>query len=248
MRSPHYNLAVERAAMEWAKKAVLAADASGLSSSAVTLLLRLYVAEGRDEVRDAAEQGLTSGLASAPAEPCARLEWLRTLVEAAALSDDDSLREIVVQSMPSAVDALEALVRRSYEPGEGLIDADCDAHMNVASALLAAFDLCGRLPYAMLAEELVQHARRLWWQDARGGFESSFVANCIALHVLCGLGALHADADYRKAAVVSPVAAYGDDARRLAASLSEHAGEHPQDAAVFGRALFEWFALEPKLQ
>ena len=248
MRTPHYNLPVERAAIEWAKKAVLAADASHLSSPAVTLLLRLYVAEGEDAVREAAEQALTSSLASPPAETCARLEWLRTLVEAAGLTDEESLREVVTHSLPSAIDALEALVRRSYEPGEGLTDADSGAHVNVASALLSAFDLCGRLPYAMLAEELMQHARRLWWQDARGEFESSFVTNCTALHVLCGLAALHADADYRRAAVVSPVANYADDARRLAASLTERAGEHSHDAAVFGWALLEWFALKPKLQ
>jgi len=66
--------------------------------------------------------------------------------------------------------------------------------------------------------------------------------------VLCSLAALHADADYRRAAVVAPAASYVDDARRLAASLGGHAGEHPQDAADFGRALLEWFALEPNLQ
>jgi hypothetical protein len=100
----------------------------------------------------------------------------------------------------------------------------------------------------MLAEELVQHARRLWWRDVDGAFDGSFAVNCNALHVLCRLAALHADADYRKAAVVAPVASYVGDARRLAASLSGRAGEHPQHAADFGGALFEWFALEPNLQ
>src|SRR3954466_2585144 len=109
MRSRHYNLPVDRAAIEWAKKAVLAADTSHLSSSALTLLLRLYVAHGEAEVRDAAEEALTNGLASPPVEACARLEWLRTLVEAAALTDDESLREVVTHSMPPAIDALEAL-------------------------------------------------------------------------------------------------------------------------------------------
>jgi len=249
MRSSHYNLPVDRAAMEWARKAVLVQDAAGLSPSALIFLLRSYVKDGGDAVRDAAEQGLTRGLASAPpSDTCMRLEWLRALLEAAALSDDERLRDIVAQTLPAAVDALEALVRRSYEPGEGLIDAGCDEHMRLGSALLAAFDLCGRLPYAMLAEELVQHARRLWWQDEDGAFAGGFAVNCTALHVLCSLAALHADADYRKAAVLAPAASYVDDARRLAASLGGHAGEHPQDAADFGRALFEWFALEPNLQ
>jgi hypothetical protein len=218
---------MDRAAMEWARKTVIALDAAELSPAAVIFLLRSYVTDGGDAVRDAAEQGLTRGLASAPpSDTCTRLEWLRTLLEAAALSDDERLREIVAQTLPAAVDALEALVRRSYEPGEGLMDAGCDEHMQMGSALLAAFDLCGRLPYAMLAEELVQHARRLWWRDVSGAF----------------------DAGYRRAAVVAPVASYVEDARRLAASLSGRAGEYPQHAAGFGRALLEWFALEPNLQ
>ena len=230
-------------------KAVLATDTSDLSPAAVMLLLRLYVAEGGDEVREAAEHGLTHGLACAPSsDTCTRLEWLRTLAEAASLSDDQRLREQVEQSMPAAIDALESLVRRSYEPGDGLIGGDCDSHTQLASALLAAFALCGRLPYAMLAEELLQHARRLWWQDANGAFDASVAVNGVALHVLCNLVALHADTDYRSAAVVAPVAPYADDARRLAASLIGRAGEHPQDAALLGGALLEWFALEPKLQ
>jgi hypothetical protein len=235
--------------MEWARKTVIALDAADLSPAAVMFLLRSYVTDGGDAVRDAAEQGLTRGLASAPpSDTCTRLEWLRTFREAASLSDEERLRDVVAQTLPAAVDALEALVRRSYEPGEGLMDADCDEHMQLGSALLAAFDLCGRLPYAMLAEELVQHARRLWWRDVNGAFDAGFGVNCTALHVLCGLAGLHADADYRRAAVVAPAASYVDDARRLAASLSGRAGQHPQHAADFGRALLEWFALEPNLQ
>src|SRR4051812_8324699 len=108
MGSPHYNLPVDRAATEWVRKMVLATDAPDLSPSAVTLLLRLYVDDGSNAVRDLAEQGLTRGLASAPsADTCTRLEWLRTIVEAAALSDDQRLRDMVAQSMPAAVDALE---------------------------------------------------------------------------------------------------------------------------------------------
>jgi hypothetical protein len=239
---------MDRAAMEWARKTVIALDTADLSPAAVIFLLRSYVTDGLDAVRDAAEQGLTHGLAIAPpSDACTRLEWLRTFREAAYLSDEDRLRDIVEQTLPDAVDALEALVRRSYEPGEGLIDAGCGEHMQLASALLAAFDLCGRLPYAMLAEELVQHARRLWWRDVINEFDAGFGVNCSALHVLCGLAGLHADADYRRAAVLAPVASYVDDARRLAASLSGRADEHPQHAAGFGRALLEWFALEPNL-
>jgi len=125
MRSPHYNLPVDRAAMEWARKAVLALDPADLSPAAVTFLIRSYVADGGDAVRDAAELGLTRGLASAPpSDTCIRLEWLRTLVEAAPLSDDERLRDIVTQTLPAAVDALEGLVGADARAESGGCCAD----------------------------------------------------------------------------------------------------------------------------
>jgi hypothetical protein len=247
--STHYNLPVDRAAIEWARDTVLALDLSAPTPATVLFLLRAYIADGNEAARAAAESGLTGGLSSsAPADTCARLEWLRTLVEAAAISDDERLREEVVRTLPAAVEALETAVRRSYEPGEGLLNAGCDEHLQMGSALIAAFDLSGRLPYAMLADELVQFARRRWWKDADGAFDAGFAANCTALHVVCGLATLHADAAYRGAAVISPTSSHLDDARRLAAAVRSRAGEHPQHAGDFGRALLEWFALESNLQ
>lgn len=235
---------MNRAAIEWARDSVLAGNPDALPPDTLTFLLRLYVA-GDSLVRDHVEQGLTRGLALAgPAsDPCSRMQWLRLLAEAAAVSDDDQLRPAVTRDLPEAVDALERHVRHSYEPGDGLLGLDAAAHLHTAAALLAAFDLSGRLPYAMLAEELCRHATRRWMSPQSGLFDADFAANCVALRVICRLAALHADPDYRAAAVLAPEAHDEDAARRLASVLQEHSGVHPDEAGRFGAALLDWFAL-----
>lgn len=236
---------VNRAAIEWARDCVLAANPEIQPADAVLFLLRLY-ASGDAAVRDAVEQGLTRGLALAgPAsEPCSRMQWLRLLADAATLSDDERLRSAVTLHMPDAVDALETLVRRHYEPGDGLVGLDAAAHLHCASALQAAFDLSGRLPYAMLAEELVRHTRRHGFDAERGAFAGDFGANCVALRVLCRVAALHADAAYVAAAVIAPGSHDDRDARQLATMLAAGSGEHPDEAGRFGAALLDWFALK----
>ena len=64
--------------------------------------------------------------------------------------------------MPRAIDELEHAVAASYRPGEGLVGSgpaagrgSADDHVRAASALLTAFEMTGRLPYSMLAEELI---------------------------------------------------------------------------------------------
>lgn len=242
--SAHYNLPVNRAAIEWARDRVLTGNPEAHPPEAVSFLLRLYVA-GDGGVRDGVEQGLTRGLslAGAASDPCSRMQWLRLLAEAATLSDDERLRSAVTGDLQGAVDALESLVRHRYEPGDGLVGLDAAAHLHCASALLAAFDLAGRLPYAMLAEELLRHARRHWWQAEPGAFDVDFGANCIALRLLCRVAALHADADYLAAAVIAPGSDDTGDARVLAAVLEARSGEHPDEAGRFGAALLDWFAL-----
>ncbi len=242
--SAHYNLPVNHPAIEWARDCVCAGNPEAHSPEAAWFLLRLYVA-GDGQVRDHVEQGLTRGLSFAgPAsDPCSRMQWLRVLAEAATLSDDERVRSAVTRELPDAVDALESLVRRSYEPGDGLVGLDAVTHLRCASALLAAFDLSGRLPYAMLAEELLRHARRHWAEPETGTFDAHFGANCVALRVVCRIAALHADADYRAAAVIAPGSDDEGDARRLAATLEARSGDHPDEAGIFGAALLDWFAL-----
>ena len=241
---------MNRSAIDWVRDTVLADDRASVAPETVLFLLREYVSGGADAVRDAAEQGLTHGLDAGitDTDPCRRIQWLRVLAEAAAISDDERLKEHVAEALPSAVDALETRVRRAYEPGEGLLDEPCGAQLRCGSALLAAFDLSGRLPYAMLAEELLQQARTRWWDDDRASYHTDFADNCAALSVLCGLVRLHADSAYRAVAVLAPGSRCADDARRLAAVLIQLSVEHPQGAGPFGCALLEWFALESNLQ
>ncbi len=235
---------MNRAAIEWARDRVLTGNLEAHPPDAVWFLLRLYVA-GDGLVRNSVELGLTRGLslAGSVSDPCSRMQWLRLLAEAATLSDDEQLRSTVTRELADGVDALESLVRRSYEPGDGLLGLDGASHLHCASALLAAFDLSGRLPYAMLAEELLWHARRHWFQQESGTFDTDFGANCVALRALCRIAALHADPDYLAAAVIAPGNDAEGDARALATTLEAHSGEHPDDAGRFGAALLDWFAL-----
>jgi hypothetical protein len=120
--------------------------------------------------------------------------------------------------------------------------------------LLSAYVLTWRLPYGMLAEELVQFARRSLWDDEQASFRESpaavsdsrpFVLNCDAARVLCRLAALHHDDDYRHVAVIAADANYKIDAERI---LMAHApGAHGRaltDAAAYGLALAEYTNLQ----
>jgi len=145
-------------------------------------------------------------------------------------------RELV----PAAIDELERLVGHSYQPGDGVahtIHSHAHArgnlgdHVRSASALLTAFELSGRLPYSMLAEELMQTARR----DLPGAAE--FVACCVGCRVLCRLAALHADEAYRGAAVIAPDVDYRADAERVLTDLSSHPLARESGAGEYGLAL-----------
>jgi uncharacterized protein YyaL (SSP411 family) len=130
----------------------------------------------------------------------------------------------------------------SYRPGDGLVgDRDgirvrgtLDDHVRGAAALLTAFELTGRLPYSMLAEELVAIARRDLFTD------SSIAGRCHTARVLCRLAALHDDPDYRGAAVIASGADYRAEASRILASVSApaRAGTVPA-AAGYGLALLD---------
>ncbi len=61
--------------------------------------------------------------------------------------------------------------------------------------------------------------------------------------MLCRLAVLHADADYTASAVVADHATYVRDAERILASLEPIAHAHVANAAEYGMALLNWFAL-----
>ncbi len=231
-------------ALDWVTADLVTPPSSPAFPSALSFLVREYTAKGQPEVQAALERALAAALPIFDAErdPCARLQWMVVFAEASAIADDERMVEAVQRWLPSVIDGLEGFVRGAYEPGEGLVDATLDAHMRCASALLGAFELTGRLPYSMLAEEILQTARRRWW-DSERPFCGDFASTCLAVQVCCRLAALHRDADYAASAVVAVSPTYHEDAARMLAVLEPRYRDHPASAADYGLALLEWFAL-----
>src|SRR5262249_37092164 len=146
--------------------------------------------------------------------------------------------------VPAAIDELERVVAAAYRPGVGLVDPSSalDArsadHVRAASALLTAFELTGRLPYSMLAEELMQITRRTLVRDG------DFATHCATARAFCRLAALHGAADYRAAAVIADGADYRGDAARLLQRQAAHlSAASTADAALYGVALLEFMSL-----
>jgi hypothetical protein len=172
-------------------------------------------------------------------------------LDVAATSVDACLRAIGLVSidnlMQSAIDELERIVSATYQPGYGVSGRLTD-QMATASALITAYQLSARLPYSMLAEELVQAARRTAWDEGRGAFFARdvgvpeprpFALNCEAVIVLSRLAALHRSAEYREAAVIAPGADYDEDAARILESLAADAPSRGLAGAVYGLAAAE---------
>jgi hypothetical protein len=131
-------------------------------------------------------------------------------------------RELV----PHAIDELERIVGSVYHPGQRV--GDVADHVCLASALLTAYEATGRLPYSMLAEELMQ-----------GAEVQSFAVGCDAVRVWSRLAALHDDQAYRSAAVIKADAAYRAVAMRTLEQLSTALDDPRLDAARYGLALDE---------
>ena len=204
-----------------------------------------------DERLRAAAADLTSNLEH---------EWGRaTNVDQAAASVDACLAASHVfnprRLIQHAIDELERVVGAAYRPGAGiahLVDEPAGArgrlgdHVRCASALLTAYSRTGRLPYSMLAEELMQFARRTLWDEQDGGFHDAprgtkpFALNCEAARVLCRLARLHQEDEYRKAAVIASDADYLRDAERTLASQTPAYRRYGPLSAVYGLALGEW--------
>jgi hypothetical protein len=232
--------------LDWIADALSASLTAGTTSpSAVLFAIRSYTAAGRSDMRAAIEAGLTSGLQlmAADPDPCRRCQWLGVFAEAVAISDDERLVESVQLHLSPTIDGLERLVRSAYEPGEVLAGADVNSQLQSALAFLTAFELTGRLPYSMLAEEMLQIARRQWWNGDSGGFGSNFRANATAAQLLCRLAALHRDVEYAASAVIAPDSRYELDATQILAALEPIARSHLDDVAEYGMALLDWFAL-----
>jgi uncharacterized protein YyaL (SSP411 family) len=141
----------------------------------------------------------------------------------------------------SAVDELERVTGRVYRPGEPLArslahpdeaDGGLDEHSRTAATLLTGHSLTGRLPYAMLAEELMQ---TLPWSS--GGF----AARIETARVLCRIAALHDDPEYRRAAVMKEHD-YRNAARQIVDSLAAEARGSGSAAPRYGLAIDELLA------
>jgi uncharacterized protein YyaL (SSP411 family) len=161
--------------------------------------------------------------------------------------------------VPDAVDELERVIGAVYQPGRGLASdvrapdvsrGGLNDHVQAASALLTAYNTTARIPYAMLAEELMQFVRRSLWDDEEGVFAAAagshahpFLGNCAAARVWCRLAALHAEDDYRAAAVTAPDAAYRAEAARVLVARPVVLAASGMAGAVYGLALLEWLAL-----
>jgi hypothetical protein len=162
-----------------------------------------------------------------------RDDWIaRPIADAAAALEAALLASMLDGFGPlaaPAVDELERIVSAHYRPGRPL--GSFADQVRTASALLTAFDVSGRLPYPMLAEELMQ--------TARGLTSDAFEEQCDAARVCCRLAALHASAGYRDAAVVAPNADYQTDAIRMLSELADEAGRRGASAAIYGFALLE---------
>jgi hypothetical protein len=253
----HHYLATDREVLRDALGDALAgamarapAEPSVIGRADWLILFTEAAALAADERLPATVDALVGGL---------RDEWpaARQVAEAAA-SVEACLRAADVMDpqdlLPAAIDQLERIVGPAYRPGGGMAGTiDLGAHVRggladqvrPASALLAAFERTGRLPYSMLAEELIQDARRGPWEAG------DLIVHCGAARVLCRLAALHADEAYRSAAVIATDADYRGDASRLLESLSARAldGERsgPDECAAYGLALGEWLAVESEL-
>jgi len=213
-------------------------DATVIGRAAWLTLLVEATAVAEDERILPAAAELITGL---------QAEWpAQTRIDEASASVEACLRaaEIVDPGplVQNAIDQLERVIGGSYRPGDGLVReraglrvrCSLDDHVRAASALLTAFELTGRLPYSMLAEELMAIAGREPPPDA------DIVIQCEAARVLCRLAALHDDPGYRGAAVIATGADYRADASRILSAQSARAlAGSPAHAAAYGLAILD---------
>jgi len=161
----------------------------------------------------------------------------------------------------AAIDELERVVCLAYRPGERLPqslrnpDADdggVEEHVAAATALLTAHDMTARLPYSMLAEELMQAVRGAGGPQAAhysltGGPKGPHYdltggpkgPHYELARVLCRLARLHDDEDYKRTAVVARSSDYRGEAKAVLEEIPLPDGERSEDAAMFGLATDE---------
>jgi hypothetical protein len=185
---------------------------------------------------------LVVGLTRAwPAEQGVPIAEAMRVIDACLLASDvcpdaDTSGQIIA----AAIDELERILVPVYRPGEGIVPGGRSEHVAAASALLSAYERTGRLPYSMLAEELMRFALHTW-PSAR---EQTLIS-CRAIPVLGRLAALQADPGYLEATVAAPDVGYAREAEALVEALAEE-GVPPDivTAMELGLALIGWLSLQ----
>lgn len=193
--------------------------------------------------------------AAADLLPDVRCGWSSPAVDVAMRSIDASLLSVHVASdrnlAASAIDALERVIAGAYRPGSGVshevvapafVRGGLGDHVRSASALLTGYLLAARLPYAMLADELMQSVLRTSWP--RGDNQTPFALECDAARLMSRLAALHRDEEYQRTAVLPVGADYAESAGARLAALEPEACQLGVGAAPFGLALAEWLDLQ----
>jgi hypothetical protein len=157
----------------------------------------------------------------------------------------------------AAVDELERMISIAYHPGDLLprslgrpdqADGGVVEHAAAATTLLTAYDVTGRLPYSMLAEELIQLAGGPEGPHYVGGPAHyaggpegldrwSIGTRCALARALCRLARLHDDEEYRRAAVVAEARDYRAAAAALVDGVVAEELDASEDAALVGIAL-----------
>jgi uncharacterized protein YyaL (SSP411 family) len=132
------------------------------------------------------------------------------LIRAAALFDDIWLRDLALR-------VLEEVIVPAYKPGDGVahvagggptaaVRGLLTDQIHVASALVWAHAATGRLPYSMLAAEVLHFAVRTMWDERAGRFRDRvdshdpvwpFELNCHAACAFARLAALTGDAAHQ---------------------------------------------------
>jgi hypothetical protein len=227
------------AGIAWARRVLGAPPASGFaaSQSADADYYRATAAARRSRQAPAVDPARH---ADANAEMCT------ALLRAAVLDGDPALRDL-------ALETLEQTVLAGYRPGAGIahvVAPEPDVwglladQVRTADALLAAHVATERLPYTMLAAELMEYAVRTMWDEEAGGFRDRagdpetehgllreplrpFVLNCEAARLLFRLG------------LVTGQDAPRERAERTLASLGAAYRDDPLLGAAYGLALRE---------
>jgi uncharacterized protein YyaL (SSP411 family) len=207
-----------------------ALELSSVSSSTAASGWLVLFAEASDASDDARLGKAASDLASK-----ARMNWGGTRpIDVSAESVDACLRALTLLGIDTAqapIDELERLVAASYEPGRG-ISGTLDEEIGVATALLTAFAVTHRLPYAMLAEELLRHAR----VELLDSDNVPFLTACRAASALSRMAALHQAEEYLTAAVIAPDADYAGDAALMLTRAARDAHTLGPAAAAYALA------------